>query len=64
MESIPTLLENLRGEADKGLQMAYASALGNLRATEATDDLLLLMDTMDNAGARDGVGAGAGASGG
>ena len=52
MESNPTLLENLRGEADKGLQMAYASALGNLHATEATDDLLLLMDTMDNAGAR------------
>ena len=51
-ESIPMLLEELRGEADKGLQMAYASALGNLRATEATDDLLLLLETMDNPGAR------------
>ena len=32
VESVPTLLDDLRGEADKGLQMAYASALGNLPA--------------------------------
>src|SRR5690606_35486781 len=35
-EIIPVLLDRLERETDKGLQMAYASALGNLRAREAT----------------------------
>jgi hypothetical protein len=32
--------------------MAYASALGNMRAEEAIGDLLLLLDQMQNPGAR------------
>ena len=32
--------------------MAYASALGNMRAEEAVDDLLALLNRMENPGAR------------
>lgn len=51
-ESAPLLLERLRSEDDKGLQMAYASALGNLGAIDATPDILLLMGSTGNPGAR------------
>jgi hypothetical protein len=49
---IPELRARLLVEKDKGLQMAYASALGNLQAEEAISDLLLLLDRMQNPGAR------------
>jgi HEAT repeat protein len=48
----PELLRRLVVEQDKGLQMAYASALGNMRADEAVDDLLRLLHTIQNPGAR------------
>ncbi len=51
-EIAPLLLERLLHEEDKGLQMAYASALGNLRVVEATGPLLQILDTMANEGAR------------
>jgi HEAT repeat protein/Na+/melibiose symporter-like transporter len=50
--SIPELHARLLVEEDKGLQMAYASALGNLGAEEAIDDLLALLNRMQNSGAR------------
>ncbi len=43
IQIIPKLLKRLRSESDEGLQLAYASALGNLRATTATDKLLALL---------------------
>jgi hypothetical protein len=49
---IPLLLERLDGENDIGLQMAYASTLGNLRAPEGTQPLLHLLATIHNVGAR------------
>ena len=55
--SIPILLERLHSETDKGLQMAYASALGNLGAKEAIDDLLSLLNEMQNSRRTHGVGA-------
>jgi len=42
-ESIPDLLARLHSESDYGLQVAYASALGKLQASEATDALLVLL---------------------
>ncbi len=48
----PELLRRLVIEQDKGLQMAYASALGNMRAVEAVDDLLVLLHNIQNPGAR------------
>lgn len=50
--SRPILLERLERETDKGLQMAYASALGNLGATEAVDTLLRVIGEFRNRGAR------------
>ncbi|RIK36582.1 MAG: hypothetical protein DCC57_22350 [Chloroflexi bacterium] len=49
---IPELLARLDVETDKGLQMAYASALGNLRAEEAVGPLLALLAVTENRGAR------------
>ena len=40
------LMERLRTEENPGLQMAYASALGKLGATEAINDLLVLLRTI------------------
>ncbi len=40
---LPLLLERLAGEQDIGLQMALASALGRLCATEAVEPLLALL---------------------
>ena len=51
-ESAPLLHERLQQETDKGLQMAYAAALGNLRATEAIDTIFGLMRQTENEGAR------------
>ena len=39
-ESIPHVLECFRGEREEGVRIAFASALGGLRATDATRDLL------------------------
>jgi len=48
VQIIPRLLKGLRTEADAGLVLAYASALGNLGATSATGKLLVLLhDTED-----------------
>jgi hypothetical protein len=49
---IPELRQRLAVEQDKGLMMAYASALGNMRAEEAIPDLLALLERMENPGAR------------
>ncbi|MCB0222536.1 MAG: MFS transporter [Anaerolineae bacterium] len=51
-ETAPLLLERLQNEPDIGLQMAYASALGNLRAKEATSPILHLLHDIQNEGAR------------
>jgi HEAT repeat protein/MFS family permease len=51
-EIIPDLIQRLEREADKGIQMAYASALGKLRAKEGTAALLALLKTFENKGAR------------
>lgn len=48
----PLLLERMRAESDKGMLMAYASALGNLRHHEALPDILGLLDATQNEGAR------------
>jgi HEAT repeat protein len=48
----PMLAERLRSETDRGLQMAYASALGNLQAAAAIDTIFGLMADFDNQGAR------------
>jgi predicted MFS family arabinose efflux permease len=42
-ESIPHLLEKFRAEPNPVLQIAYASALGRLNATEATAELFILL---------------------
>lgn len=42
---VPQLVERLATEADIGLQMALASALGSLRATEAAGPLLALLQS-------------------
>ena len=51
-EIVPELLKRLATETDKGLQMAYASALGKIGVTEAVDLLLGLFDKTTNVGAR------------
>ena len=48
----PELLERLQNETDKGLRIAYASALGNLRTNEAIDPLFHLLEMAENEGAR------------
>ena len=48
----PLLAERLAKEEDKGLQMAYASALGNLHAVDAIPQLLELLAQTGNTGAR------------
>ena len=49
---IPELRKRLVVEQDKGLLMAYASALGNMRAEDAIGDLLALLKRTENQGAR------------
>ncbi len=48
----PYFLQQLEGELDKGLQMAYASALGHLGYKPAVEPLLQLLETTQNEGAR------------
>ncbi|MBZ0291629.1 MAG: MFS transporter, partial [Anaerolineae bacterium] len=52
VESAPLLLERLNSETDKGLCMAYASALGNLGSAEAVDKIVAFLGETDNEGAR------------
>jgi HEAT repeat protein/Na+/melibiose symporter-like transporter len=49
---IPLLLERLPTETDKGLRVAYASALGKLQSAEAIDALFQTLDDTENEGAR------------
>lgn len=49
---VSILLSRLEEEEDKGLQMAYASALGNIQAEEAVEPLLRLLYRTQNSGAR------------
>ena len=49
---LPELLDRLLVEEDVGLQMAFASALGRLGATEAVDPLLALLRASDIKDAR------------
>lgn len=49
---IPKLLKRLRSEPDEGLRVAFASALGNLRATRATRPLLELLYSVEDANTR------------
>lgn len=51
-EVAPILLERLQKETDKGLRIAYSSALGNLRRKDAVETLLNVLDTTENEGAR------------
>ena len=48
----PVLLERLAGETDDGLKLAYASALGQLRAEEAVGELLALLRTCQSSDAQ------------
>ena len=47
-QAIHLLLERFRNEPDCSLRIAYASALGTLRATEATGELLTLLQTLQD----------------
>jgi MFS family permease len=49
---IPRLTRRLRSEPDEGLRVAYASALGNLRAGSAAPALLDLLSTSDDEATR------------
>ncbi len=51
-EIAPMLLERLQSETDKGLRIAYSSALGNLRCAAAIPTLLDILDHTGNEGAR------------
>jgi HEAT repeat protein len=48
----PMLLERLRTETDKGLCIAYSSALGNLGVEEAVPTLFEVLQKIENEGAR------------
>lgn len=47
-EVIPLVLERLNNEADPGLQLAYASTLGQLQVAEATDRIMVLLVAAQN----------------
>lgn len=51
-ESAPLLLERLKAETDKGLRIAYASALGKLRCVDAIETILDVLLNTANEGAR------------
>jgi HEAT repeat protein/MFS family permease len=51
-ESVPVFLSRIQTETDKGLRIAYASALGNLHVREAVPYLLRLLEEIENEGAR------------
>lgn len=47
-----TLLERLDTETDKGLRIAYATALGHLQVPQALDTLFKILNETENEGAR------------
>jgi HEAT repeat protein len=49
---VPLLLERLQTETDKGLRVAYAAALGQMKALEAIDTLFRILNSTQNEGAR------------
>ena len=51
-DSIPRLLDCFRNESDDCLRVAYASALGQLRSPEATDELLSFLHRIPPGGTR------------
>ncbi len=51
-EAGPVLLDRIQQETDRGLLMAYASALGNLRVEAGLPHLMALLDELENPGAR------------
>jgi MFS family permease len=51
-EAASILLDRLENETDLGLQLAYSSALGKLRAEDATDTMLLYLRTFEEETAR------------
>jgi MHS family proline/betaine transporter-like MFS transporter len=51
-ETAPLIFRRLEIETDKGLRIAYASALGNLHYVESLDTLLEVLDETGNEGAR------------
>lgn len=51
-ESAPILCERLDQETDPGLQLAYASTLGKLRAVEAAPKIFALLHVCEKRGAR------------
>ncbi len=51
-ESALVLLERLKAESDRGLRIAYSSALGNLRVYEAVPTLFDILAQTENEGAR------------
>jgi len=55
VESIPFLLREFRCETDDGVRLAYASALGILRASEATDDLIAFLRSRQDSVSREEV---------
>ncbi len=48
----PLLLDRLKGESDKGLRIAFSSALGSLRSRDALPMLFEVLKTTENEGAR------------
>lgn len=48
----PMFQERLKMEEDKGLRIAYAAALGNLKATDAVETLFMTLRATENEGAR------------
>ena len=49
---IPILLERFRGESETGERLAYASALGTLRATEAVPEFLAFLRALQSESSR------------
>lgn len=47
-QAIPLLIDRFRKEPNYGLRIAYASALGKLRATEATGSLLTFLQALQS----------------
>ncbi|MCB0205770.1 MAG: MFS transporter [Anaerolineae bacterium] len=49
---VPEILQRLQDETDPGLQLAYASTLGQMQVEEATARVLVLLDAASNSSSR------------
>ncbi|MCA9871701.1 MAG: HEAT repeat domain-containing protein, partial [Anaerolineae bacterium] len=49
---VPEILQRLQDETDPGLQLAYASTLGQMQVEEATTRVLALLDAASNSSSR------------